>query len=176
MINPKQMRTWKLLGNITLTIYIGIMVYFLFLADMFHRGEIASSYRYNLVPFREISRMPLLLKYLGFWPAFINVFGNVIVFIPLGFFLPFLVRKLRKWYATALLCFELTFLVEIIQLITKVGVFDVDDMILNLLGGIIGYVIFCLIFRVYVRHQLKVRRQEREEAKKESLALKGKQE
>ena len=176
MIKPEQMRIWKIVGHITLVIYVGIMVYFLFLADMFHRGEIASSYRYNLVPFQEIRRMPVLFKYLGFWPAFINIFGNVIVFIPLGFFLPFLVRKLRKWYATALLCLELTFIVEIIQLITKVGVCDVDDMILNLLGGIIGYVIFCLIFRLYVRHQLKVRRQEREEAKKESLALKGKQE
>ena len=43
---------------------------------------------------------------------------------------------------TILLCFEFSAVAEVIQLVTKVGCFDVDDLMLNTFGGCIGYLVF----------------------------------
>ena len=64
----------------------------------------------------------------------------MVAFIPCGFFLPIVSRRGRKWYNTILLCFSLSLSIELIQLVFKVGSFDVDDLLLNTLGGVAGYV------------------------------------
>ena len=66
--------------------------------------------------------------------AFLNLAGNVIGFLPFGFFLPILSRRLRNGAVVTALGFGLSLLVESIQLVFKVGCFDVDDLILNTLG------------------------------------------
>ena len=60
-----------------------------------------------------------------------NLFGNIAIFMPFGFLVPILGRKKRKFWFTALLGFELSLSVECIQLVTKTGCFDVDDIFLN---------------------------------------------
>lgn len=75
---------------------------------------------------------------------FINLAGNVLAFVPFGFFLPVLNVHTRGILRMALFTFEFSLLVETIQLVSKVGSFDVDDLMLNTLGGILGYVIFAL--------------------------------
>ena len=72
-----------------------------------------------------------------------NLLGNVLIFVPFGFFMP-MASKYRSFLMTACYGFGLSLLVEIFQLITKVGSFDVDDLFLNTVGGIIGYIIFAL--------------------------------
>ena len=81
--------------------------------------------------------------------SFLNLAGNVIGFLPFGFFLPILSRRLRNGVLVTMSGFGLSLLVESIQLIFKVGCFDVDDMILNTLGAALGYGIYavCEIFR-----------------------------
>jgi glycopeptide antibiotics resistance protein len=67
-----------------------------------------------------------------------NFFGNIAAFIPFGFLLPLMRKKLT--FSNVLLCSLLFSLaVEITQLLFRVGAFDVDDIILNALGGGIGY-------------------------------------
>ena len=68
--------------------------------------------------------------------------GNVIGFLPFGFFLPILSRRLRNGAVVTALGFGLSLLVESIQLVFKVGCFDVDDLILNTLGVLLGYLSF----------------------------------
>ena len=71
--------------------------------------------------------------------AVVNLFGNVAMFIPLGIFLPALWKPLRKWWI-CLLCIALIMtVVELVQLFTLRGYCDVDDLILNVLGGALGY-------------------------------------
>ena len=66
---------------------------------------------------------------------------NIIIFIPLGIFIPIVFIKLRKVYKTALILFLVTFSIEFFQyFIGRLS--DIDDIITNLLGGIIGYGIF----------------------------------
>jgi glycopeptide antibiotics resistance protein len=73
-----------------------------------------------------------------------NIGGNIIGFLPLGILLPLLIRPLRKfvWLTGAVFLLSLSF--EMAQLITGVGVFDVDDLILNTAGGIGGYILYAL--------------------------------
>lgn len=89
----------------------------------------------NLVPFKEMFRFSLGSK------MFIkNVFGNIILFVPYGFFLSYFV-KLKKVKIILLLSLFVSVIVEIIQY--RIGrVFDVDDIILNVVGGAIGYLAY----------------------------------
>jgi len=71
--------------------------------------------------------------------AIINLFGNIAVFIPYGFFLPRLFERYRAFGRFVLLTLAVLLSVETLQLITLRGSFDVDDIILNLLGAAVGY-------------------------------------
>ena len=79
--------------------------------------------------------------------AIINLFGNVAMFVPLGFFLPLLWERLRKWWKTWLATLGIMLLIELAQLLTLRGFFDVDDLILNVLGAAIGYG----FYRIYAK-------------------------
>jgi len=71
-----------------------------------------------------------------------NIGGNIIGFIPLGVLLPVVFSFLRVGWRLALFVFGLSLLFEITQLTTGVGVFDVDDLLLNTAGGMIGYMLY----------------------------------
>jgi glycopeptide antibiotics resistance protein len=79
--------------------------------------------------------------------VFWNLLGNIIGFVPYGALLPAMRKKRMGFFKTALLSFELTLFIEVSQLVLRVGSCDVDDMILNTLGGCIGYGIYHLVFQ-----------------------------
>ena len=118
------------------------MSYFLFFAEIMGRTNLTRTYHYNLVPFLEIKRFIIYRKKLGMTAVVVNLLGNVAAFLPFGFFLPFLSQKNRSFAYVTLISFEFSLLIECIQLVSKVGSFDVDDMILNTLGGSLGYLCF----------------------------------
>lgn len=69
---------------------------------------------------------------------------------PLRRFPPGAVSKVQEFFLTVLFSMEFSLCVEVIQLVGKVGILDVDDVILNTLGGLFGYVLywlFCIIWR-----------------------------
>lgn len=76
----------------------------------------------------------------------INLLGNVVLFIPAGIFLPMLWKRLRNFFLFFLVCFVSIALIEGLQLVTLLGSCDIDDLILNLVGMILGYLLY-LIFR-----------------------------
>jgi glycopeptide antibiotics resistance protein len=71
-----------------------------------------------------------------------NIGGNIIGFIPLGILLSLLFPFIKNWWRLTGLVFCISLLFETTQLITGVGVFDVDDLLLNTTGGIIGYILY----------------------------------
>jgi len=73
-----------------------------------------------------------------------NIGGNIIGFIPLGILLPFLFPVLRRFVWLTGTVFLLSLLFETTQLIAGIGVFDVDDLILNTAGGILGYILYAV--------------------------------
>lgn len=136
----KKLNVWM---RVLFVLYTILMLYFLFFADAM--GRIAtdrSSYGYNVVLFKEIRRYLENWERIGLWTVWLNLGGNIIGFIPMGFLLPFINLKNRKFFRVFIICFLVTLAVELIQFIFRVGCFDVDDICLNLIGGIIGYLIF----------------------------------
>ena len=131
------------LYSVLFAVYLAILVYFLFFAEGF-RETMTGAYRYNFVPFREISRYIQYRKTIGYNRVFINLVGNVIAFMPLGFFVPHLSKRRLSLPAVTLIGLEFSILVEVIQLFTKVGCCDIDDVILNTIGGMLGYVCFII--------------------------------
>lgn len=135
-----QRKKIRLAGRILLIIYIFLLIYFLFLAEWYGRepgGYVEP--RYNLVPFLEIKRFWRHRSVLGAKIVFLNLFGNVIGFIPLGFLLPIVSSGLKKSGIVIWLGFTISVIVECLQLILRVGSCDIDDVILNTLGTVIGY-------------------------------------
>ncbi len=76
--------------------------------------------------------------------SFGNLVGNVVIFIPLGYFLPRLFQTMKNVFCTMAVSLCLIVGIETFQLISGFGVFDVDDILLNSMGALIGYLIFRL--------------------------------
>ena len=129
-------------------LYIGLLIYFTIFAESMGRTVpiVSSSYRYNLVPLKEIKRFLCNTDTLGWKPVILNVVGNVVAFIPFGYFLPRLFKYRIKFIRAALITFDLSLAIEIIQLLTRVGSLDVDDLFLNTIGGVIGYILCAIVW------------------------------
>lgn len=126
-------------------IYIILLVYFLFFSEGYGRiAEGMREYHYNLIPFVEIKRFWIYRRQLGYVAAGLNILGNVLGFVPFGFILPIIHSRMNQGLLIVLSGFLLSLGVETIQLITKVGCFDVDDLILNTLGAFLGYIGFTI--------------------------------
>lgn len=132
-------------------VYMFFLMYFLFFAEIMGRTYIDRDYHYNLTPFREIRRFIVYRRTLGWFAVLSNLLGNVLAFVPFGMILPMLTPKCRNFFHIVLLGFDFSLFVETIQLISKVGSFDVDDLILNTLGAALGYLAYRLIRRYFRR-------------------------
>ena len=133
---------WKVL----FVFYAAVMLWLLFDRE---RGLIELDYwehvrqNLNLEPFHTIRLFWNALDQEEYRRlAIINLGGNVLMFVPLGFFLPTLWKSLRKWWKTWLAVLVIMLVIELAQLFSLRGTFDVDDLILNLLGAAVGYVVY----------------------------------
>lgn len=133
----------KAVMKLLFIIYMCVLVYVVFFAEAMGRIP-QDGYVYNLTPLKEIKRF---MKYI--WDndalgraARLNIFGNIIAFIPFGIYLPYTSESKLGFISTFLYTFSLSLTIELVQLITKVGSCDVDDIILNALGGVIGYILW----------------------------------
>ena len=133
-------------GRVLFLIYLAGLCYFLFFAENYGRVTGLENYRYNLVPFREIERFWKYRGELGIH-SFYNLAGNILGFVPAGFFIPMLWKNKRGFFFTICVTFQMSLLVEILQLIFRVGSFDVDDLLLNTFGGMLGYLLLILLIK-----------------------------
>ena len=144
----------RILGAVLFVLYLVLLTYFLFFAEEMGRSpDVRAEYSYNLTLFKEIRRFLLYRNILGWRAVFLNIFGNVLAFMPFGFFLPVIWVRTRHWYITVLLSFAMSLLVETMQLVGKVGSFDVDDLFLNTLGGVLGFFTHWMIQKVRIRRR-----------------------
>ena len=74
-----------------------------------------------------------------------NIGGNIAVFIPFGILFPLAFPRFNRFGKTVLAAFLTSLFLECLQLVFALGSFDVDDLLLNTIGGIIGYAILSLI-------------------------------
>ena len=138
-------KKFRILAWIGFAVYLVAMVYFLFFCE--EMGRVPSrTYRYNFEPFTEIKRC---LSHSDRLYVILNLFGNVVCFVPLGFVLPILSSKRWSFIKVTFLSMSASILIEVIQLVTKLGSCDVDDIILNTCGGIIGCIIYYICRGIY---------------------------
>jgi glycopeptide antibiotics resistance protein len=100
----------------------------------------------NTVPFRTIKMYKKGLDRNNSNAEY-NLLGNFIGFIPFGFLLPFFLPWFRHGIKMLLAGFMLSLGFETLQLITGLGVWDVDDLLLNTAGTVAGYILFFLLMK-----------------------------
>lgn len=135
-------------------LYAAGMLYLLFFrmpafTDESYWGQVRM--HFNPIPFRTIALYIRLLGRPGQpWLirlAQVNLFGNILLFIPLGLFPPLLWSWMRRFWKTMLFAAGVMTTVELLQMLLLVGTCDIDDLFLNLLGASLGYLLFYLNFR-----------------------------
>ena len=147
------------LTEISAYIYMALMLWLMFGQRM---GELLSGVPYsaqlmmniNLIPFKTIfSFISALEAYIRSENAYmvrfiiINLLGNIIMFVPMGFFIACVAKRGRELPVNMLYSTAVITALELTQLFTLLGSFDVDDLILNLVGTTAGWGIYKLLKR-----------------------------
>ena len=136
-LQEERRNTWLKILLTMLALYMGMLFYVLISPTYFYRRFAFSTERLNLVPFRALRE----------WLAHpFNFFGNVLLFMPVGFFEVLLhPERSRKWQVgfSAATAAVLSLFVEFAQLF-NFRVPDVDDIILNTIGGTLG-ALLCML-------------------------------
>ena len=156
----KSRKRVRAIGKVLFILYVGFIVWFLIFSDWYGRTGVMQDYHYNLELFKEIHRFWDYREQVGFVTMFTNLFGNVLIFVPFGIFLP-MASRYRSFFSTLFAGFGLSLCVEIFQFITRVGSFDVDDLLLNTIGGIMGHILFVTCEAVGRRNDYKKKNRQR---------------
>ena len=131
---------------ISFAIYVLVLIKLLFLnRTPFEYNDLL--HHVNLIPLKtlyihiEMISNPIERDY-----AIRNLVGNLILFFPMGFYLPCLFSWVRGWKRFLLVMLGMLLAVELLQLMLLVGTFDVDDLLLNLIGAVCGFALLYLPF------------------------------
>lgn len=110
----------------------------------------------NVIPFQTIidlvNSFSLQNLDIAITMFFLNIGGNILLFVPFGLFCGLLFRKCQTWKSILTISLVFSLLIEIIQLIEQFffeangRITDIDDLILNVSGGLIGFLIYKKIF------------------------------
>ncbi|SFQ32906.1 Glycopeptide antibiotics resistance protein [Lachnospiraceae bacterium XBB1006] len=122
------------IAEVCFCLYLIVLIYYLLFAE---RDYLAKGY--NVIPFAEITRYIRYHASLGARLVVVNLGGNVIGFLPFGYLLPQMSSRFRRGMFVGGCCFLFSFCVEAMQLVLKVGCFDVDDILMNTVGSMLGY-------------------------------------
>lgn len=118
-----------------------IVVFIYYIILIFNMGFFArysSVKSYNLIPFKSIIE---IFNNSSTYSIIINILGNLLVFMPLEYFIIELF-KVNKLLINFVLSFTIILLLELAQFIFKVGVFDIDDLILCTFGMMMFYIVY----------------------------------
>jgi len=81
------------------------------------------------------------------WYYIEGILLNILLFVPVGYLVPSLFSGMRKWWRILLFACCFSLLIEMLQLITRRGMADIDDIINNTIGAAIGYTVYVFLYR-----------------------------
>ena len=124
------------------------IIYVLLLFELLTGTENSLGSGINYIPFKEIMRYKFGSKMFIY-----NVLGNILIFIPFGYFISRYIKPKKVWpIVIDALITSIT--VETVQL--KIGrSFDIDDVMLNIVGGVLGYFVYIALDAIY-KHLPKI--------------------
>lgn len=145
MINKKHMR---ILFVLYLLILLRVIV---FKYPWWQIREIAASWRRDVfwegLGSANFTFFKTIRMYIKYWDnkginSFGNLIGNVVAFIPMGYMLPRIFKASKHLLVCMLQGFLFILGIELFQLFSAFGIFDVDDILLNCLGVFLGFLFF----------------------------------
>lgn len=138
---------------LNIVFYIIAIFYVFLMFDLFFRINIISSssnvsHGYNLIPFKTIWDYVSGEIHVSKTLVIHNILGNIAVFIPYGLYLQVLLKN--KAFGKSLLIVVVTSIsIEMIQFVFKLGAADIDDIILNICGGMIGIIGYKILLKLF---------------------------
>ncbi len=142
----------KIIVIITFAVYVMMIISVTFLGERhaLHNVSIIEHFinRSNLIPFRTVSNYIRAIKnnIINYYIPIKNIVGNLLLFLPMSVFLACMIKKCRSLPINLLVIFTVLITVEALQIVTRLGSFDIDDLILNMLGALIGFALWKLPF------------------------------
>lgn len=133
-------------------LYLLLVIRLIIFKYPFHMlREIASAWEKDVVlegldtaNFTMFKTIRMYIDYSYKLNSFENLVGNVVVFMPFGFLLPYVIAWGRNFFVMLLNAFIFVLGIEVFQLFSAFGAFDVDDILLNCLGATLGYLFFVI--------------------------------
>ena len=120
---------------IVLSLYIVVLLYFTVVGRYSHEE---SEYKINF-----FTSYRWFFQYNG-EQVLRQLLINLVMLMPVGFLLPIIINTKQKYLVTLALSLQLTVFIETMQLITKCGSFEIDDIINNFIGAVLGMLIYAL--------------------------------
>lgn len=126
--------------------YLYALIYIVFFRDVMSIRKI------NLIPF-----VNTIIPYINgssqtnLTIVLFNIFANILLLLPLGFYFAFFTYKIKKkinWFMGIVIISVISLIIETLQYIFALGVSDIDDIIMNLIGGILGILLFTVINKI----------------------------
>lgn len=152
MAKRKQKVNTEPFWRFVFVLYVAVMVWLLFarskiwIDGLTYREIILENM--SLTPFHTIGNYINVIKNYPQSPYYtkciIELLGNTLLFIPAGWLLPRVFQTMRKFFPFILTCLLSIAFVECLQLFTLLGYLDVDDIILNLSGMLLGYILYAI--------------------------------
>jgi glycopeptide antibiotics resistance protein len=152
-MNNKEIKRLNILSIILFCIYILLLIWIvLFKCNIylsitngyfeFKTLTLKERFEYYLIPFIDYFNNDSTQTFIKLKDGILNVF----VFIPLGLYLSFFIKK-NKFIKVIIYSFLISLLFEIIQLFSLLGSFQTEDLILNIFSGLLGYIIYKIIYK-----------------------------
>ncbi|MCM3358750.1 MULTISPECIES: VanZ family protein [unclassified Psychrobacillus] len=136
----------KIVLNISFVFYLFALVVLLFLGTRGFLWSGITMIEYiknssNFIPFKTINTYirALFDGSMNIDIPIKNLFGNLFMFLPAGIYLPYCIRKAKEISVFIISLSILLVVIEVVQVVTRRGSFDIDDFILNMLGALIGF-------------------------------------
>ncbi|UED74059.1 VanZ family protein [Brevibacillus sp. DP1.3A] len=154
-------------------LYVAISSYLLLLSpDRFRRRAFTVEWKQRMIeygvpqythlfqntkPFQTLVDYVFHYDHYSFGTVMYNLIGNILIFLPLGLFLPLLFLSFQNMHRVFFLTLSASLIIEALQLFLALGSFDVDDLLLNVIGGLIGYGMFRLGAAMIHRRRKSIR-------------------
>lgn len=138
--------------KISFIVYVIFIIYVLFLMDRGHWSDMPLKdyllFQSNFIPFKTIIFYinSIFDGSINLDIPIINLSANLLMFLPAGIYLPYYVKRIKSLKSCVAAMFIILIIIELIQFLTRRGSFDIDDLILNMLGVVIGYLIWKIKF------------------------------
>jgi glycopeptide antibiotics resistance protein len=127
-----------------LTAYLAYLSYLTFFSHLY--GRTVTHRSVNIIPFGTIISY---LRFSGGMSIILtNIAGNIAAFVPMGFLLPAVSGRFARFSRAILAICAASAAIELVQYAACVGVSDIDDVILNVLGGILGHLIYGILAKI----------------------------